>query len=52
FGGAGLKYDSVDFHHQRIPMEVGRLSAEEILKGEMLYYNFKALFGKNILTRE
>ncbi|NNE29336.1 MAG: polysaccharide deacetylase family protein [Saprospiraceae bacterium] len=52
FGGAGLKYDSVDFHHQRIPMEVGRLSAEEILKGEMLYYNFKALFGKNTLTRE
>jgi peptidoglycan/xylan/chitin deacetylase (PgdA/CDA1 family) len=51
FGTAGLKEDPVDFHFQRIPMEIKKLPASRILKGEYLYYLLKGLLGKDKISR-
>ena len=51
FGSAGLKRDPVPFHLQRVPMETAGLSAEDILKGEYLYYLLKGFVGKNQVRR-
>jgi peptidoglycan/xylan/chitin deacetylase (PgdA/CDA1 family) len=52
FGTAGLKEDPVDFHFQRVPMEIEKTPASSILKGEYTYYLLKSLFGRNKMTRE
>ena len=52
FGTAGLKEDSVDFHFQRIPMEINKYAASRILKGEYTYYLIKGLLGRNKINRE
>ncbi len=51
FGTAGLKRDINPRHLQRIPMEVGSLSAREIVQGELLYHLLRAPFGKNQIRR-
>jgi peptidoglycan/xylan/chitin deacetylase (PgdA/CDA1 family) len=51
FGSAGLKNDPVPNHIQRIPLETAGLDAEQILKGEYLYYLIRGLFGKNKIRR-
>jgi len=51
FGCAGQKKDSVSNNIQRIPFEISNLSAEQILSSELLYYVFKAPFGKNMIYR-
>ncbi|MFC2115504.1 polysaccharide deacetylase family protein [Bacteroidota bacterium] len=51
FGAAGLKKDPLPFHYQRIPMEVGRIPASVLLKGEYLYYLAKGLARKNEIQR-
>lgn len=51
FGGAGLKRDVVPQHLQRIPMEMGPLSAREIVQGELLYHLARKPFGKNQIRR-
>ena len=52
FGTAGLKEDPVDFHFQRIPMEMKKIPASRILKGEYTYYLLKGLLGRNKIARE
>jgi len=52
FGTAGIKNDRFKQNLQRIPMEVGNFSAEEIIKGEYLYYLFKMPLGKNLIRRQ
>jgi peptidoglycan/xylan/chitin deacetylase (PgdA/CDA1 family) len=52
FGTAGLKREPIELHYQRIPMEVGRLPASRLLKGEYAYYLLKALLDRNKITRE
>ncbi len=52
FGTAGLKEDPVDFHIQRVPMEIENIPASRLLKGEYAYYLIKGLFGRNKITRE
>jgi peptidoglycan/xylan/chitin deacetylase (PgdA/CDA1 family) len=52
FGTAGLKMDPVPFHFQRVPMEVRRVAASRLMKGEYLYYLLKGLMGRNKITRE
>lgn len=51
FGSAGLKRETVDFHIQRIPMEMDGLNASQIVNGEYLYYRFKNMFGRNMSNR-
>ncbi len=51
FGCAGIKEDSFTTHFQRIPMEEFTTSAEEILRGEYLYFMLKALVGRNYIER-
>lgn len=51
FGSAGLKREDIDFHVQRIPMEMDGLSAAQVVNGEYLYYRFKHMFGKNMMKR-
>lgn len=51
FGTAGLKEDPVDFHFQRIPMEVKKIPASRILRGEYTYYLMKKLVGRNKMRR-
>lgn len=51
FGTAGLKRDIVPQHLQRIPMEMGALSAREIVQGELLYHLARKPFGKNQIRR-
>ena len=51
FGSAGMKQDTFSTHLQRIPMEMGKLSASKILRSEMLYYVCKMPFGKNRIIR-
>jgi len=51
FGTAGVKKDIVCRNIQRIPFENGAYSAEEMIKGEYLYYILKAPFGKNLIRR-
>lgn len=52
FGTAGLKQDSVPRHLQRIPMEQGTLTANEILKNEYAYYLLKKPLFKNRINRK
>jgi peptidoglycan/xylan/chitin deacetylase (PgdA/CDA1 family) len=49
-GTAGLKKTARREFIQRIPMEAGRMSGEEILKLEYLYYLLKMPLGKNRLN--
>lgn len=51
FGTAGLKIDPVDFHFQRIPMEMGDCCAKKIIKTEYLYFILKRLIGKHKISR-
>ena len=51
FGTAGLKKEKIPFHFQRIPFEVGNLTAREVLNGELLYYLIKGPLGKNTIHR-
>lgn len=51
FGTAGLKKDPLSFHHQRIPMEAGRVAARSLIKGEYLYYLAKSVVRKNEIVR-
>lgn len=54
FGTAGLKDESREIasHFQRIPMEFNQNhSAKRILKGELIYYFFKKIIGKNKINR-
>jgi peptidoglycan/xylan/chitin deacetylase (PgdA/CDA1 family) len=52
FGISGMKKDSVSAHLHRIPMETGTYSAEEIIKGELLWFILKTLIGKNKIHRK
>lgn len=52
FGSAGLKKDTFANNLQRIPIEIGEFSAEQIIKGEYLYWVFKACIGKNKIRRQ
>ncbi len=54
FGTSGLKDETDEVNHfQRIPMEYNKnYSAKAILKGELLYYFFKKLIGKNKINRD
>ena len=45
FGTAGLKYDTVSSHLQRVPMEQKR-DINSFLKGEFLYFKFRKMVGK------
>lgn len=51
FGAAGLKNDPLPFHYQRIPMEIGRIPACLLLRGEYLYYLAKGIVRKNEIKR-
>lgn len=51
FGTAGLKKQSFPHHFQRIPMEIGDFSAQQIIHTEYLYYLIKELLGKNKIRR-
>jgi len=50
-GAAGLKLDSYAKNLQRIPVEIGNDSAEEILKNEIFYYQLLKKFNKNKIIR-
>lgn len=52
FGTSGLKEDITAQNIQRIPCEIGQLSAENIVKGEYLYYMLKAIVRKNQIQRD
>jgi peptidoglycan/xylan/chitin deacetylase (PgdA/CDA1 family) len=51
FGSSGLKKDTLANHIHRIPMDDIALEAELRLKTELLYYQLKRPFGKNIYKR-
>ncbi len=51
FGSAGLKEDIYRQHLQRIPMEMGDLSAMAIIHTELLYHYLKGFAGKNRINR-
>lgn len=51
FAGAGLKNEPVKRHFQRIAIEAGQYSAQNIITGQYLYYMLKALLNKNTITR-
>ena len=52
FGTAGQKKDEIKTNVQRIAFENKNLSAEEIIKTELLYFLLKNPFGKNIIRRK
>ncbi|PZU86024.1 MAG: hypothetical protein DI529_09255 [Chryseobacterium sp.] len=51
FGAAGLKLDSNEKNIQRIPIEIRNYSAEQILKNEIIYYQFLKSISKNMINR-
>ena len=51
FGSAGIKNEKIFGHFQRIPMEMPRNDAENILKSEYFYYLLKSFAGKNSIRR-
>jgi peptidoglycan/xylan/chitin deacetylase (PgdA/CDA1 family) len=51
FGTAGLKKQNFPHHFQRIPMEIGDYSAQQIIHTEYLYYLIKEPLGKNKIRR-
>jgi peptidoglycan/xylan/chitin deacetylase (PgdA/CDA1 family) len=52
FGGAGIKGDIQPHQWQRIPMEAGSATAEQILKSEYLYYLMRIPFNRNKIVRQ
>lgn len=52
FGCAGLKHDAFSRHIQRIPLEMGDLSAKEIMNTEYIYFLMKSFLGKNVMIRK
>lgn len=52
FGTAGLKKEEFPFHFQRFPMEGTGLNANQLIKGEYLYYSLKSFFGKHKVQRK
>lgn len=48
FGTAGLKYDTVSSHFQRVPMEQKR-DVNSFLKGEFLYFKLRKMLGKSMV---
>lgn len=51
FGTAGLKHEAWPQHTHRVPMEIGEVPGERIVKTEYLYYLLKQPLGKNRITR-
>ncbi|MDP9955556.1 peptidoglycan/xylan/chitin deacetylase (PgdA/CDA1 family) [Epilithonimonas hungarica] len=51
FGAAGLKLDSNEKNIQRIPIEIRNYSVEEVLKNEIIYYQFLKNIKKNMIKR-
>ncbi|OFX19946.1 MAG: hypothetical protein A2033_19055 [Bacteroidetes bacterium GWA2_31_9] len=51
FGCAGIKADSAEKNIQRISLEMNNLSAKQIINSELIYYIFRAIFGKNKIKR-
>lgn len=51
FGCAGIKTDSVEKNIQRISLEMNNLTAKQIINSELIYYIFRAIFGKNKINR-
>ncbi|QDP84077.1 polysaccharide deacetylase family protein [Chryseobacterium sp. SNU WT5] len=51
FGTAGLKKDHFPNHFHRILMEYPHLTAQQIIKGEYMYYFAKAFLNKNKIRR-
>lgn len=51
FGCAGLKKDLDTRHVQRVPLEMGGMSAKDILPAELLYYLIKSPLGRNKIHR-
>ncbi|OFX50273.1 MAG: hypothetical protein A2046_12185 [Bacteroidetes bacterium GWA2_30_7] len=51
FGCAGIKADSAVKNIQRISLEMNNLSAKQIINSELIYYIFRAIFGKNKIKR-
>ncbi|MBK8500997.1 MAG: polysaccharide deacetylase family protein [Saprospiraceae bacterium] len=51
FGSAGLKRDIYPHQLQRIPMEMGKMTANQIIHGEYLYFLLKGMLGKNRIER-
>ncbi len=52
FGTAGQKKDSATNNYQRIPLEMSKLTAREIINSELLYYITKEIIGNNTIKRE
>lgn len=51
FGCAGIKEDCFDKNIQRITLEMNNLTAKQIINAELIYYIFRAIFGKNKISR-
>ena len=51
FGTAGIKKDVQKKHIQRIPMEVEKRNANQILRAEYSYFLLKSLVNKNTIIR-
>jgi len=52
FGTAGQKHDTAGNNFQRIPLEMSKLSAKEIINSELFYYIAKGFVGKNTIYRQ
>jgi peptidoglycan/xylan/chitin deacetylase (PgdA/CDA1 family) len=52
FGTAGLKEDPVNFHFQRLPMEMNRWPGSLTVKGEYTCYLIRELMGRNKIARK
>lgn len=52
FGTAGLKYDSISFNMQRVPVESNQnWSIKKVVHFEYFYYFVRSLFHKNTVSR-
>lgn len=52
FGTAGLKFDQIPFHFQRIPMErKQKWDAQKVVHFEYFYFNLRHLFSANSVKR-
>jgi len=52
FGSSGLKEEKNTTHFQRIPMEYeSNYSAKQIVRGELIFYLVKSVFGLNSIKR-
>lgn len=53
FGTAGLKYDSIPWHYQRIPLEYAyRQRIKKTMHFEYLYFHVRKLLSKNSVIRK